>query len=303
MTENWMKWAVAEGITKINGHLAAKFAGISRQSLTDAFSFTLIIGLFLAISGFIGAKLRGKKIFSSAKVIVGGVTFGLVATIMTVLGVVCFLYPGADVGVVTFIYTCSIIPGALIDRFYFSAHFKARQYLGIMVFLAAGYGIVESPNIGISQIWVWIAILLALLAALNEAIMQLSKNSDPMINNFLIGITIVTCCVAGLSWYGWEFLENSTKSFWIVSILAGINVVGMLTFKLFAYREGGSIAFKKLIMQGVTLIGTILLGAVFYGESLTAGKLFGMVVFFPAFILTSREIPIKIGVLNFQRRV
>jgi len=296
----WMKWAVAEGGTKTANRLISKFLGVVTGSFFGAVLATLITAVVQTIGGFFGSLATGQSLKIPSKQLIGSVVFGINAAIMGWLTVFVFTYPGADIGVVTFMVTASIIPGAFLDWIFFSHPLKTRQWLGVIIFLFAGWAILDFPGLAIfSNLPPWLgwAIFLPLLLAINEAITQAQGRAKlrplhPLVSNFWIGLT--TILVSGIALI---FLIHSLSQFitlplayWIGSIAKGIIAVGMISFKLLSYKWGGSIALKKLIMHSTYLVSATLLGAMFYAdESLTFGKLVGILIFFVAFIFTDDE--------------
>ena len=165
--ETWMKWAVMEGGTKVVKRMTMKFAGASGQSMAGAFAFTMMDGIVQLIGGYVGGRLRNQSILVTPGQILGGILFGIIATGMTVLGVIAFLYPDADAGVITFLVTMSIIPGALIDWQFFNHPLNSRQCLGVFAYLLAGYAILDFPGLARLAnlpIWVWLGISSQFLA-------------------------------------------------------------------------------------------------------------------------------------------
>lgn len=297
MAEPWMKWAVAEGTTKTASRVLQKYAGIAAKSFAGSLLTLLVIGVIQMVGGFAGANTRGKRVAVERPQALAAVMFGVIASVMTVLGVFSFTYPGADVGITTFIVTMSIIPGALIDWIFFKHPLSARQWSGVAVFLAAGYAMLNFPELGALAAlpaWVWLTCGIALLGAVNEGITQWQGRRkvnplDSFVNNFWIGLTTVICAGAGLMFGGgWEVAKTLGRSFWIGSAAIGCIVIGMISFKLLAYQGGGSIALKKLIMQATYLITATILGWAFYAEPLTGGKFAGMVGYVVAFALMDR---------------
>lgn len=295
MAEPWMKWAVAEGSAKTASRVFQKYTGIVAKSFAGSILTLLVIGLIQMGGGLAGATVRGKHIVVERPQAFAAVMFGVIASIMTVLGVFSFTYPGADVGITTFIVTMSIIPGALIDWIFFKHPLNARQWLGVAVFLAAGYAMLNFPEFGMLAalpVWVWLTGGIALLGAVNEGIAQWQGQRkinplDPFVNNFWIGGTTVICSTLALTIAGGWGL-SVRLGFWIGSAAIGCIVIGMISFKLLAYQSGGSIALKKLIMQATYLITATILGWVFYAEPLTGGKFVGMIGYVLAFILMDR---------------
>ena len=86
------------------------------------------------------------------------------------------------------------------------------------------------------------------------------------------------------------------QKFWAVSLGIGVIVVAMWSFNVLSYRDGASIALKKLVMNGAYLISTLAIGAMFLGERFTLGKGLGVGCYFVAFVLMDN------GTWNFLAR-
>ncbi len=199
MAEPWMKWAVSEGLAKTASRVLQKFVGIVSGSLVGSFATLLVIGTIQLAGGWLGAAGRRKSVAVEWPQAVGAVLFGISATTMTVLGIFSFTYPGADVGITTFIVTMSIIPGALIDWAFFRHPLNARQWFGVGAFLLAGYAMLDFPALASLLAlppWVLLTFGIAFLGAVNEGITQWQgrrkiRPLDPFTNNFWIGATTV----------------------------------------------------------------------------------------------------------------
>lgn len=292
-----MKWAVAEGGAKTISRLLQKFVGVASGSVAGAFMTTMVIGAIQVMGGFTGGQWRKAAIVVTPLQIFMAVLFGINATVMTVLGVVSFTYPGADVGITTFIVTMGIIPGAFIDWVFFRHPLNVRQWFGVVTFLLAGYAMLDFPPVVVLLAlppWVLLTFGIALFGAINEGITQWQGRRkinplDPLANNFWIGLTTLLACAIGLTliggWRGGRFFPGK---FWVGSAIIGVVTLGMISFKLLAYRGGGSIALKKLIMQATYLITATILGWITYAEPLTAGKILGMAGYVVAFTLMDR---------------
>lgn len=295
MAEPWMGWAVAEGGTKTVSRILQKFVGKVSGAVPGVLLATLVIGFVQMIGGFFGSPLvHRKSVRARAGQIAGSALFGVFATLATVLGVLSFTYPGADVGITTFIVTMSIIPGALIDRYCFGRSLEVRQLVGIAVFLGAGWAMLDFPNLVLLIAlppWVWLTAAIAVSNAISEGITQVLANVkiDPLVNNFWVGLTTVVLAAALLGTSGsWGAAGNLPPRFWVGSAVIGGIVVAMISFKLMAYRGGGSIALKKLIMQSTYLISATVLGWIVYAEPFTAGKVIGIIGYVVAFVLMDK---------------
>ncbi|OGY44833.1 MAG: hypothetical protein A3J62_02435 [Candidatus Buchananbacteria bacterium RIFCSPHIGHO2_02_FULL_38_8] len=296
----WIRWAAAEGGTKASNSLISKFIGVATGSFFGAVVASLVVAIIQMIGGLIGARVQRRSLSLMPQQFLGVIAFGTIATLMSWLIVYVFVFPDSDLGVVVFLISLSIIPGAFIDRLFFGQPIRSHQWLGITIFLLAGYAILGFPSLYMLiniPIWVIISLVLALLLAINEAITEFQAHFDaaelyPMVNNFWIGLTNVVLSVIAMmflldSFY--QFKEFSL-AFWAGSVTKGLLVLIMISFKLLSYQGGGTIASKKLVMQGSYLILSTLIGAViFIDESLTIGKILGMILFFIAFILTDER--------------
>ncbi len=298
MFENWTKWAVGEGLMKTTNRTLSKFFGVTAGTAEATFAATVVIGVVQTIFGFFGALHRKEALVTSSRQILGSVSFGFIATIMTVLGFIVFTFPGADVGIVTFIITLSIVPGIVLDRVFFGEKLLARQYLGIILFLFAGWamlGFISLQELIMLPAWVLVAFGLMFLYPLNEFItrkLAVRDKADPFVNNFWIGISTVIFSIVGFLFFvrsDWYELFYFGKVFWLVSIAMGFVVTLMVVFKLVAYKSGGTIALKKLVMQGTHLLTAVLAGAFIFGEAITIGKIIGILIFFVAFSLVDKN--------------
>jgi len=290
---SWMKYALGEGLAKMAFRVTAKLVGMSGGSLGNAFLATFVIGVVQMIGGLIGTIVRRDALFPGWKLVFSSMWFGLFAFIMAVAVIYAFTYEGADVGITTFIVTLSIVPGAFIDWIFFKNPLKARQWLGIGAFLAAGYAILDFPAFEVLTKlppWVWITFIIPFAVAINEGItrgISLSPVSSPFANNFWIGLTTIVLCAAGIFIMGTDDiagqLEGLSTKFWLGATFGGLIILTMISFKLLAYKGGGTVALKKLIVMGTYLITAVIMGSLVYGESLTAGKIVGIFGFFVAF--------------------
>lgn len=294
MAEPWMKWTVAEGGTKTISRLLNKYVGVASGTFAGALAAYSVVSAIQMVGGLFGAVMRRKGILISGPQLIGGVIFGITASVMSFLGVFSFTYEDADVGITTFIVTMSIIPGAFIDWAFFKHPLNLRQWTGVGVFLAAGYAMLNFPEFKTLLAlppWVWLTFGIALLGAVNEGITQWQAQRkvdplDPLVNNFWIGLTSAIISGGALAAFGGRrSVSHLPLHFWLGSAAIGFVVIGMISFKLLAYQDGGSIALKKLIMQATYLISATALGWLIYAETFTLGKATGISGYVVAFIL------------------
>lgn len=297
--EKWMGFALAEAGTKTTNSLISKFLGLATGTFFGAVLASLLTATVQTVGGFFGARLAGTPLKISGKQLAGCLAFGILAAISGWLIVYVYVYPGSDVGVVTFIVAASIIPGAILDWILFRRQLKLRQWLGVVVFLLAGYAILNFPTLEELlhlPVWVVLALVLSMNAAINEVITQYQGYEKvapihPMVNNFWIGLTTIAASGIALVVVVESISQFSIlpAAYWFGSLAKGVIVVGMISFKLLSYKHGGSIAIKKVVMQGAFLISAVLLGALFYSEPLTLGKWLGIIGFVVAFVLTNKR--------------
>jgi hypothetical protein len=297
MRDPWLKWVFAESVSKTIGRSLLKFVGVSGGSLASVLVVVLVTGIIQMNVGWHVAKMRGEKnpLKNPGWPAFGSVIFGLTAALMLTLGAFAFTYPGAEVGLTTFIVTMSIIPGAFVDRLFFGTPITTRVWIGIAVFLAAGYATLDFPSLGVlltPPVWVWITLLGASLSVVNEAVTRklgLTKTSG-MTFNFWVGLAKTLMALAGLSVSGgWVSMANLSKAFWLAAVVIALNEVAMNTAKLFAYEGGVFIALKKVAERGFYLVLAIMAGWIFYGEEIGVGKALGVLGFAAAFALMDHD--------------
>lgn len=292
----WMRFAVGEGLTKAASAPLEKMISLAGGTLGTAFLATLIIGAVQMTGGLALALARKHTIFPGWRLVGASSLFGVVAVIMTMAGFIAYTYEEAQVGVVTFIAVSSIVPGAFADWLFFGTRMVFRQWIGIAVFLGAGWAILGFPGVEILFAfppWILIAGLIPLFATVNEILTRgigLSPISSPFVNNFWIGLTTIILCATGLYIAGFaDSIARAENRFIFGSVAVGGIVLGMITFKLLAYKAGGTIAAKKLIMMSTYLTLAVISGVLFYAEPFTVGKVLGIVGFSLSFLLISED--------------
>ncbi len=292
----WQWWAVSEGLSKTVSGILQKFVGLATQSGIDSFLYTLIIGVIQMFSGLVGFCAKNKPeiiLYPDRRTILWAIAFGFFATVMTALGAYTFLL-GADLSVRTLIIVSSIVPGAIIGKIFWNDPFGVREIFGISIFLVAVWSMLDFPSWSVFitlPSWVWLTFIIMLSGAVNEALSRVaSVKLDPWVNNFWVGVSTTFFSALGLVALGFSGESMKTShAFWLGSILIGAVVVAMVSFKLLAYKGGGTIALKKLIMQGVYLLTVSVAGVAFYNEPVTLGKIAGICLFLLAFVITDKE--------------
>jgi drug/metabolite transporter (DMT)-like permease len=290
-----MRWTILEAVLRTAHRIPQKLAGLSGAALGHAFLTTLVVGIVQTVLGVTYAILKGTQLVAPHDQILGSMLFGVFAVVALTLGTFSFQL-GGDVGTVTFIVTLSIIPGALLDRFYFKHRLSPRQWLGIMTAILAGYSVLGWPSLTeLLELptWVFLALGVMLSVALNQAITQKVKEVDPMIKNFWGGVATIICCVIGLGLNNaLELLadfSNEMTALWVWSAVLGCVIVGIWVTNLMSYKGGAGIAIKKLVMNGTYLTLAMLMGVVVFDEALTPGKVTGVFLYFIGFALMDKN--------------
>lgn len=223
----------------------------------------------------------------------------------TVLSIYTFTL-GADLGIRTLLISSSVVPGTLLAAIVWptSDSLTKRQVGGIAVFLVAIWTMLDFPSLAILltlENWVWLTLTLALVNALGELIARaMAVKFDVWTNNIWIGGSTIGFSLVTLALF-LVFSDNAaiemSRTFLAGTLAIGVIVVAMVSFKIFAYQGGGTIALKKIIMPGVYLITAMLAGIAIYDEPLTVGKLVGALLWFAAVYLADTKAAADMKVL------
>jgi len=286
----WIKWAFFEGLAKTAHKILQKLVG-KGSGLAGAFLVTWVIGVMQMLVGFFGARARKEKILAPKLKIFGSIIFGISASVMTVLGVYTFTFSGADVGVSTFFIMLSIVPSVLADKFIFREKISPRKLAGVFLYLLTGFffliGLEKSDMIFSLPVWVWPSVGIAFLLTFNEIVTRkISDKMKPLANNFWIGLTtLIFSGIGFIIFGGLPDLKMMAGAFWFITAVMGLITTAMIVFKLMAYRAGGNLVIKQLVMQGTYLIGANFLGWLFFAETWTIGKSLGIPLFLIAYLV------------------
>ena len=284
--KEWKRWSLLESLTRSISMLLQKIVGVTSTTFGQTFLATAIIGFVQTIAGFLITRKRKIPLLMDKKGVVGSCVFGIFATICTVLGFTVFLL-GGDMGINTFIITLAIIPGALIDNFFFKKHLTKREWLGILIGVFAGYSILGWPSLAEIQelpIWIWISLIIMFGVAINQGVTRSIKRTDIFVKNFWGGLTTLILTILAIIVMGpFQIVTEFPPNLWIISVIHGINVIGVWSFNLLSYKAGASIALKKLLVNGSFLTLSIILGVIFFDEAFTTAKIAGVILYFVAF--------------------
>ena len=289
----WTIWTTGEALSRTSTKVLLRFVGV-RLTAAETILASMVVGTVQAILGFIGIQVLGRTLRCRRHEVVGAITFGVLAYVVTVLSFMVFMFDG-DVGVNTLITTLSIIPGGLIDTFVFRHTLRWRQWFAIMVATVAGYSVLGWPSLTEAlalPLWVWLSFITMLLIAANQGVSQAIKDIDPLVKNVYGGGTQVVCAFATLVAVGtltviWQ--PHALWNFWILSALIGVINVGLWIFNILSYRDGASIAIKKLVMNGVHLSTAMVGGILLFNEPSSPGKFFGVALYLIAFSMWDQE--------------
>src|SRR3989338_7775299 len=286
--EKWMTWTLLEAGTRTLSKMTHKVVGSLIATLAYTFFSTAIVGLVQVAVSYAIVRSKKIKLIDKPANIIGACLFGFFAVIASIFAFGAFYY-GGDIGVNSFIITLSIVPGALIDKFFFNHKLIGREWFGILIAILAGYAILGWPSLAEFArlpLWVWMSFGTMLPVAINQGITQKIKDINPFVKNFWGGLTTILLCMIALFIIGegrilFEF--SAPPMFYIVSTMTGLIAMGIWTFNLMGYKGGASIAIKKLVMNGTYLILAMICGIVFFGEQVSFGKGVGVGLYLVAF--------------------
>lgn len=294
-----MKFAVGEGLTKTVSSLSAKLIGTTGGSLVMAATAGVIIGAIQLSAGFFGFLAgtkngdRAKALFPDLRSVSWAIMFGLMASIFGTIWSIYTFTLGADIGIRTLLIMGSVIPGAIMDRVFWRERLTPAQISGIVVFLAAAWAMLDFPALGMIlalPIWVPAVLVITFTQAINEALSRAaSVKLGPWVNNFWVGsTTVITCLIAVvlMTVFSGGVVLSLSPVFISGAMITGFIVVPMIAWKLLSYAGGGTIAMKKIIMQGTYLVTAVIAGILVYREPFTVGKVVGTLLFFVSVALT-----------------
>lgn len=120
------------------------------------------------------------------------------------------------------------------------------------MFLATGFVLLEISSLAALTTlapWVWMALFVAVLLSLNEAIMKSARQDSPMVYSFWIGLFSFVLSLAAFFLLGnTGILFDVSQAFWIDSVVMGVIVILMVLGKLMSFRKGRFIAMKNIVV-------------------------------------------------------
>ncbi len=303
--QRWLGWqvfAVCEGLSKTVSGMVQDLVGRAMVSIELGCVAGMMIGIVQAGGGFLGFWWRvstGRAELTSLipnKAVLWAIAFGFIAGIM---GTVVSLYTftlGAEFSTRTLLLSASVIPGAILGRYIWGGitdPLGIRQWMGMAIFILACWATLGFPlNLSLEP-WVWVTLAMTFTAPVNELLSRKAADAklDPWTNNFWVGIsTVFWTTLAFVVWVGiaGPSFQYFNASLVVGSLLLGFVVTGMIAFQLLSFAGGGTIALKKVIMQGSYLTSFTLVG-VLYGQPFTWGHALGLTLFFPAFACMDKD--------------
>ena len=297
---SWIKFAFSEGVTKAINKSFHKYVGtyirghFGNDIIEGTFFVPMVTSSIQMIGGLIGSIYRKANIFPSLKQIKGSMTFGFIASIMSVLSVYTFTFPGADLTVATFLISLSIIPSRLLDRFLYNEKLVIRQYIGLAGYLLIAYVFLrdfKNPGALLSMPpWAWTSLVIGALLSINNLVTRKLKKTDGFVHNFWVGLTTVFVSMMMVTIFGlWQKVFSvDIKIFAILLIMGSITLV-MILSKLAAYKSGASLTFEVFIQQSTYLVLVTIFGVLFFNEQITLGKWIGIPGFTIAFVVANQE--------------
>ncbi|MFH1523275.1 MAG: DMT family transporter [Patescibacteria group bacterium] len=298
---SWIYWAWGEAVAGAISLLIMKKAGLKMEIIDQVIIMVLALSLFQVLISLIIAWIRGEKLFYRRRDFFWLSLFGIVIFFIDILAFVVFNLGGKMI-IFSFIFSLSIIPGAVLDRFWFKKEFSKRQFIGIGVAILATYSMFNWPEIGginamrMLPLWIWLSIVASFFAAAIQGIsFKIKDTTSPLVMNILGGSMVVMLALLILTARGNLSLLVSTDPpyplLWMLSIVLGALVVGQWVCNITSYKyKNVFIAMKMLVVRGTFLFLAVLLGVIFLQETFGIAQLIGMILYLGAFILIKEDI-------------
>ena len=264
---------------------------ITATSFGHVLYAALLIGFVQGIAGLIILKIRKRTIIDHSVNIIGSIGFGIFAVIAICLSFLVFAC-GGQLSIHVFITSMSIVPGALIDRFVFGHLLSRRQWGGVLVAVVAAYVMLSMPSfsqiLGL-RLWVLFSFGTMVAMTINQGITQHIKDVDPFVKNFWGGTTIFILAGIGFLIFAKNPIGFFPHKLTFVSLIIGAFSVLLWAVNVLAYKDGASIAIKKLVVNGSYLGVAAIAGAMGFGEEITFYKIFALILYLVGFILLDNQ--------------
>lgn len=287
--QKWMRWTVLEAAAKTAVRVLHKLLGSATTNVPGIMGVIAIDGAVRWIMGIYARSRLPERMTSDAGAKLGAVAFGCGALVCNISAMEAFQH-GGPVITVTFIGTLSVIPGALLDRFWFKHALGMRGWVGVGIGVLAGYAILGFPSLSEVMrlpLWVWFAFGNTLGLAFNQFIVQCTKRIHPYEQNMWGGGALfIAACLVGAAGGGFSTIAVPSLPLYLAaSAVIGVVTFFMWSFSLFAYKEGAFISLKKLVMNGSYLTMTAVLGVLLFGEEFALHHIVGFALYLAAVAL------------------
>ena len=299
----WLAWAGAEALARTGSITTVKGVGLSFGSLGEGVLSTLIIGFVQMVGSALVARAQSFRIWLGARFFLLCALFGASSTVQTVIPFVAF---GAQADLTLYLFivvALSIVPGAIIDAFFFGNKFGWRSSLGIASAIVGGYvmfGLPSLQELGAMPWWISWAFLAMFLFAANQGLTKAlaGLRSDvpdtvkAVAQNVTIGAVTLGLCAAALPLVATGAVMSVlvVPAFIIASVVIGLFVVTLIMANLMAYQRGAaSIPIKNVVVTGAFLLLSALSGYLFFEEALAAEKFIGIALYVVAYFLIGSE--------------
>lgn len=286
--------AATDGLVRSFSTACQNLAGKALTSAEGSLIATATIELLRLTTGLSTLALKQTKIQTEFKNLCLMFVWALFAVVMTVLHVYSYEI-GADQGIATMIVLGGIIPGALIDRYWFGDPLPTKRIAGMGVFLVAAWSALNFPGksaVLLLPSWVYFKVIIAGLLAVNEAVRRTLMNVPPERritteqSQFWVGAFALTLLMAAaLHTQVWTKLAAYQLNFWLGTLGMGTAVVISTALSLQVYKFPGSITTRKLVSNTTVMITSVIVGVTLFGEPFTAGKALAMVLFVAALVI------------------
>lgn len=280
----------------LDGVLLA-FWGISSKAFASydpgAYEYSMVLG----VAG-IGHLLltfipEGKKAVTDSSfkrsIIFLLIAFVLISVSQFYLGVKVYEYKDADVAVSSFLRNSSLIFAAIIAHFakFFGGMFVESKLtrtsiFGSFLFMLGIWMFFEAPltsNNASSYLSFWVlgSLLIGFNRSITELLMQtFAKDISRTLMNFVIGGGFLIIGLLGAAFFQKSVVLNSRATFYLACVALIIPVMQAIRYSAFQYLN--EVLGKKGFTIWAYLLFSMLLGGIFFGESLSPNKWAGLAV-------------------------
>jgi len=130
------------------------------------------------------------------------------------------------------------------------------------------------------------------LAVVANVFYHVASKSIPAEQNAFMGLVVnyATALIASALMF-WltpheKFLAELARANW-ACVLMGLSITGVEVGFVMIYRSGGELSTASLIVSILIALAMLVVGGVFYGEQLTARKIFGAMLCMAGVVLLS----------------